>query len=78
MRWTAARKAEMLDLLSSGGITEGELEEYFNISADELASWRHLYTRAGKQALRATKLQMYRRSPGRAVKLALNPTRRAP
>ena len=59
-RWVARRKALVVKAVASGLITEDEACEMYNLSLEELSSWRIAMERHGARALRATALQKYR------------------
>jgi hypothetical protein len=59
-RWVASRKAAVVRAVDHGLITEAEARETWDLSEEELASWRGAVGRHGEGALRATALQRYR------------------
>jgi hypothetical protein len=60
MRWTARRKAAVIEAIRSGEITQAWAMLEYDLSAEELAEWIKLYDTDGRPALRATRLQQYR------------------
>ena len=59
-RWVARRKAAVVRAVNAGLITEDEACEMYDLSAEELDSWRTAMQAFGSGALRATSLQKYR------------------
>ncbi len=53
IRWTAHRRAEILDAIASGDITRDHAKASFNISEEELASWEAARATGGAEALSA-------------------------
>jgi uncharacterized protein DUF1153 len=67
-RWTAARKAVVLQAERTGQLTRAEITRRFGVSAEEFAAWNRKIDNHGVAALRATRLQIYEpeRRKGRA------------
>jgi transposase-like protein len=61
-RWTAQRKASVVEAVLSGMITIDEVCRRYNLSVDEFLSWHNTIQRHGVQGLQVTKLQNYRYS----------------
>ena len=61
-RWTARRKASVVEAVLSGMITIEEVCRRYDLSADEFLSWHNAMERHGVQGLCTTKLRNYRRS----------------
>lgn len=65
-RWTARRKAEVVAAVRSGRIGADEACRRYRLSSEELQSWQRLVERHGLMGLRATRIQEFRESAGRA------------
>ena len=61
-RWTARRKALVVEAVLSGMITIEEVTRRYALSVEELLSWHNAMQRHGVQGLQITKLQNYRYS----------------
>lgn len=61
VRWTKYRKLAVVDAVESGLLTLDEASERYNLSAEELSSWKGRADRHGPDGLRTTRLQDYRR-----------------
>lgn len=59
-RWVARRKAVVVQAVNGGLLTEEEACQMYNLSTEELHSWRIAMETHGARALRATALQKYR------------------
>ncbi len=59
-RWVARRKAAVVNAVNAGLISEKEACEMYQLSEEELQSWRDALMTHGAGALRATSLQKYR------------------
>lgn len=59
-RWVARRKAVVVKAVNAGLISEDEACEMYQLSVEELHSWRIAMETHGARALRATALQKYR------------------
>lgn len=59
-RWVASRKACVVAAVEHGLITSSEAQELYQLSVEELNSWRAAVADHGVKALRATSLQSYR------------------
>lgn len=59
-RWVTRRKAQVVDAVKSGVLTDEEVCKRYSISGEELQSWIKLHDEHGVQALRATRIQDYR------------------
>ncbi len=60
-RWTAMRKAELVACVRAGLITPANACERYMLSEEELLSWSRDLNKHGVSALRATRLQDYRK-----------------
>jgi hypothetical protein len=60
-RWTARRKAELVEAIDEGRIGEATAMRQYNLSWEELSEWRRNYEVHGKKGLRATRVQQYRK-----------------
>ena len=67
VRWTKYRKLAVVDAVKAGLLTLEEASERYNLSAEELSSWRGRADRHGADGLRTTRLQDYRRKERGAV-----------
>jgi hypothetical protein len=56
-RWTVARKIRLLDMISTGEITEPDALSRYGVTGEELDSWARRYRRFGERGLKATQLQ---------------------
>ena len=61
-RWVSRRKAAVLAAIREGLITMEEACERYMLSVEELLSWQRLMDNHGVQALKATKVQEYRKA----------------
>jgi len=59
-RWVASRKAAVVHAVDAGLISAEEAVSIWDLSDEELASWRAAAGRFGVAALKATALQRYR------------------
>jgi transposase-like protein len=59
-RWTARRKATVVEAVHTGVLTLAEACERYNLSAEEVAAWQEAIERHGIYGLRATRVQIYR------------------
>ncbi len=59
-RWVTRRKAEVVAAVSGGLLTEGDALQRYDLSEEEFASWRQLYSKHGRKGLRTTRAQQYR------------------
>jgi hypothetical protein len=62
-RWVVRRKAAVIVAVSSGKITLEQACETYQLSEEELLSWKHNYETHGLAGLRTTRIQQYRRRP---------------
>ena len=60
-RWTSMRKAEVVACVRAGLITPANACERYMLSEEELLSWSSYLNKHGVSALRATRLQDYRK-----------------
>jgi hypothetical protein len=60
MRWTAKRKAEVLDAIAATPEASAEIMERHGLSAEELAHWSRARAERGDQGLRV--FDRYRRA----------------
>ena len=63
-RWVASRKALVVRAVEANLITAQEAIEWYDLSEEELASWREAVAEHGVKALRATSVQAYRQNDG--------------
>lgn len=61
VHWVMRRKAEVIAAIDGGLISVDEACARYNLSLEELASWRRNFDRAGLPGLRVTRAQVYRR-----------------
>ena len=59
-RWTVLRKARVLAAIDDDVLSVAQAGLRYELSADEIASWRRLYARHGMIGLRTTRTQEYR------------------
>jgi len=60
IRWTASRKAFIVNTLEEGLVSEERLYDYYpDLSAAELNEWKSLYVAYGRKALSALNIQQY-------------------
>ena len=59
-RWVKSRKLAVLNAIDRGALTEQEACKTYNLSEEELTSWRRLSKNHGPEALRTTHLKRYR------------------
>ena len=60
-RWTALRKAAVVNAIDAGELTREEICRRYQISLEELLSWERAYESRGVLGLHSTRLQVYRR-----------------
>jgi transposase-like protein len=60
-RWTARRKAAVVNAVNLGEVTREEICRRYQISLEEFLSWQRDYESYGEHGLRSTCLQIYRR-----------------
>jgi hypothetical protein len=60
MRWTANRKAAVIEDVRDGVIDARLILAAWGISAEEYREWERAYDLHGKGALKATRLQAFR------------------
>lgn len=56
MRWTARRKAEIIEIARRADVDRALLLATWEISEEEFASWERLFDQGGRKSLRATRL----------------------
>jgi transposase-like protein len=61
-RWTARRKAAVVEAVLSGAISLEEVCRRYDLSLDEFLSWHNTMKMHGIRGLRTTMLQRYRHS----------------
>jgi Protein of unknown function (DUF1153) len=59
-RWTARRKAAVIEAVRGGWMPIEEVCEVYNISVDEFLAWERDIDRYGVHGLRSTRFQIYR------------------
>ncbi len=59
-RWVSSRKQAVVLAVRTGILTVAEACERYDLSTEEFLSWDTLFSRGGRKALRATKLQNFR------------------
>jgi transposase-like protein len=69
-RWTARRKAQVVDAVAAGGLTLEAARRAYDLSPEELAAWKRALDRHGPQALKVTR--------GRGFRAAVPTTGHAP
>ena len=61
MRWTMKRKSELLRKMCSGEVSMEQAKTEYGMSEEEFQRLRELKANNGPKALRATRIQDYRR-----------------
>lgn len=61
-RWTAARKARLLNAVDAGVLSLVDACARYGLSFDEVNEWRDRYYTAGYEGLKATQQRRYRRT----------------
>lgn len=64
-RWVVSRKAQVVRAVEDGVITLEQACERYSLSHEEFSNWRELIKAHGTRALRATRIQDYRRASRR-------------
>ncbi len=59
-RWTIRRKAAVVTAVANGTLTAQEACRRYQLTDEELQSWRRAYETYGLPGLRSTRLQHYR------------------
>lgn len=59
-RWTARRKATVIQAVRGGWVPIEEVCELYSISVDEFLAWERDVDRYGMHGLRTTRFQIYR------------------
>ncbi|MDP2816156.1 MAG: DUF1153 domain-containing protein, partial [Rectinemataceae bacterium] len=55
-RWVPSRKEVVVEAITAGTVTVAQvLEQYPDLSLEELESWQRRYNRQGRKGLRVTK-----------------------
>jgi len=62
-RWVPRRKAEVVAAVDEGVLTASQACERYELSMEELESWRAMAHRHGLKGLRVTRLQKYQDRP---------------
>ncbi len=63
-RWVASRKAAVVKAIAAGLISQNEACDIYDLSEEELHSWRSLAQKHGLGGLKTTKLQEFRQNFG--------------
>ena len=66
-RWVIRRKAAVLVAVSSGIITVEQACKVYQLTEEELLSWKHAFEAHGLAGLRATRFRPFRRRRSRRV-----------
>ena len=59
-RWVTRRKAEVVAAVSGGLLSQEDALRRYDLTEEEFAGWRVLYSKHGRKGLRTTRLQQYR------------------
>lgn len=59
-RWVKSRKMAVIQAIENGQITEDDACARYNLSVEELHSWKRMIQKHGPDALRTTHLKRYR------------------
>jgi transposase-like protein len=62
-RWTARRKAQVVDAVAAGRLTLAAACRAYDLSPEELAAWKRALDRYGTEALKVTRQQGFRAAP---------------
>ena len=68
-RWVVRRKAAVVVAVSSGKIAVEEACQIYQLTEEELLSWKHAFETHGLAGLRTTRIQQYRRGRSRRILL---------
>jgi hypothetical protein len=68
-RWVVRRKAAIVVAVRSGMITVEQACQVYQLTEEELLSWKHAFETHGFAGLRTTRIQQYRRRRSRRVPL---------
>lgn len=63
-RWVKSRKIAVIKAIENGVLTDEQACMRYNLSQEELDSWKRALNRYGPGALRTTHLNRYRRQDG--------------
>jgi Protein of unknown function (DUF1153) len=72
-RWTASRKAVIVEAVCDGKLSGADVEKLLGVSAEEFGSWSRSLDRHGVPGLRLQKLQAYEPHRRKAVGPAPHP-----
>ncbi len=61
-RWVKSRKLAVIEAIDNGVLTNDQACQRYNLSPEELDSWKRLLSQHGPGALRTTHINRYRRS----------------
>ena len=61
VRWVASRKTMVLAAIDAGSLSIEEACQMYRLSIEEIASWSRLTTLHGRDGLKASKLEKYRK-----------------
>lgn len=64
-RWVVSRKAQVVRAVEDGVISLEQASDRYSLSHEEFENWRDLIKAHGTRALRATRIQDYRRASRR-------------
>ena len=64
-RWVIRRKAAVVIAVNTGTITIEQACQVYQLTEEELLSWKHAFETHGLAGLRATRIQQYRRGRSR-------------
>lgn len=59
-RWTARRKAAIVDQVRKGQMTVDEALALYSLSLEEFSAWQRALERYGTPGLRVTRIQVYK------------------
>jgi len=62
VRWVVRRKAELVAAIRGGLLSLDDACERYQLSEEELESWKDSLAQHGLRGLRCTKLQLYRKA----------------
>lgn len=72
-RWVKSRKSAVVRAIEEGLLTDESACKRYNLSTEELTSWKNMLNRFGPDALRTTHLKRYRTQDSRDQDFTLPP-----
>jgi hypothetical protein len=59
LKWTASRKAVVVEAVREGKLSRADVEKRFGVSAEEFGSWSRSLDKHGVAGLRSSRVQIY-------------------